>query len=224
SAKAEALQTNEKGGKRKKKENPKPTLVIYASKGSSEPFSEEEIKKSFVPNGKNKAARPDNILSEFYQSCWDIIRKDIIKGEVGIILKLDTEKAYDKGFLITIWANISEAIRGLCDHIIPSSVAILLMLYLYELIEIFVINGKEDTAVNYLIGLYGRKILKKGCLHGRVEEILLARGACLEKIEVAFKYEDCWVNNQPLFFFLKKTCQRGFGKKKEQEIKRKRVK
>jgi hypothetical protein len=69
---------------------------------------------------------------------------------------------------------------GLCDHIIPSSVAILaddtivcikddlekarhlkLMLYLYELMlglkinftksEIFVINGKEDTAVNYVV-------------------------------------------------------------------------
>lgn len=33
----------------------------------------------FTTNVKNKAARPDKILIEFYQKCWSITRIDILK-------------------------------------------------------------------------------------------------------------------------------------------------
>jgi len=43
------------------------------------PFSEEEIKYALFQMEKNKAAGPDKIPIEFYQSCWDIIKSDIIE-------------------------------------------------------------------------------------------------------------------------------------------------
>jgi hypothetical protein len=42
-------------------------------------FFEEEIKIALFQIEKNKAARPDGFPIEFYQSCWDIIKKDIIE-------------------------------------------------------------------------------------------------------------------------------------------------
>ena len=42
------------------------------------PFTEEEIKEALFQMEKNKAAGPDSIPIEFYQSCWDIIKHDII--------------------------------------------------------------------------------------------------------------------------------------------------
>ena len=45
-----------------------------------QPFSEEEIKKiALFSMEKNKAAGPDKIPIEFYQSCWDIIKAYIIE-------------------------------------------------------------------------------------------------------------------------------------------------
>lgn len=41
-------------------------------------FSEDEIKKALFQMEKNKFVGPDNIPIEFYQTCWDIVKKDII--------------------------------------------------------------------------------------------------------------------------------------------------
>jgi hypothetical protein len=43
------------------------------------PFIETEIKEALDQMEKNKAAGPDKISIEFYQSCWNIIKKDIIQ-------------------------------------------------------------------------------------------------------------------------------------------------
>lgn len=43
------------------------------------PFTEEEIKNALDQMEHNKAAGPDKIPIEFYQSCWDIIKIDIIE-------------------------------------------------------------------------------------------------------------------------------------------------
>jgi hypothetical protein len=43
------------------------------------PFSKKEIKAALFQMEKNKAVGPDKISIEFYQSCWDIIREDIIQ-------------------------------------------------------------------------------------------------------------------------------------------------
>lgn len=39
------------------------------------PFSESEIKKALFMMETNKAADPDNIPIEFFQSCWEIVKK-----------------------------------------------------------------------------------------------------------------------------------------------------
>jgi len=41
-------------------------------------FSEEEIKYALFQMEKNKAAGPDSIPIEFFQGCWEIVRKDIL--------------------------------------------------------------------------------------------------------------------------------------------------
>jgi hypothetical protein len=43
------------------------------------PFNEIEIKEALFSMEKNKAAGPDKIPIEFYQSCWDIVKGDIIQ-------------------------------------------------------------------------------------------------------------------------------------------------
>lgn len=43
------------------------------------PFSESEIKDALFQMEKNKAAGPDNIPIEFYQTCWDFVKTDIIE-------------------------------------------------------------------------------------------------------------------------------------------------
>ena len=43
------------------------------------PFSENKIKGAMFHMEKNKAARPDKIPIEFYQSYWDIVKNDIIQ-------------------------------------------------------------------------------------------------------------------------------------------------
>lgn len=42
------------------------------------PFSESEIKGALFQMERNKAPGPDKIPIEFYQCCWDIVKKDII--------------------------------------------------------------------------------------------------------------------------------------------------
>ena len=43
------------------------------------PFSENEIKNALFQMEKNKAAGPDKIPIEFYQSCWHIIKNGVIQ-------------------------------------------------------------------------------------------------------------------------------------------------
>jgi len=43
------------------------------------PFNEIEIKEALFSMEKNKAAGPDKIPIEFYQSCWDIVKGDIMQ-------------------------------------------------------------------------------------------------------------------------------------------------
>ena len=45
----------------------------------TKPFIEEEIKCALVMMEKNKATGPDKIPIEFYQTCWEIIKHDIIE-------------------------------------------------------------------------------------------------------------------------------------------------
>ena len=44
----------------------------------TQPFSEEEIKSALFHLEKNKAAGPDKIPVEFYQSCWNVIKADVM--------------------------------------------------------------------------------------------------------------------------------------------------
>jgi hypothetical protein len=41
-------------------------------------FSEKEIKEALFQMEKNKAVDPDNIPTEFYHICWDIVKEDIV--------------------------------------------------------------------------------------------------------------------------------------------------
>jgi hypothetical protein len=42
-------------------------------------FSEEEIKEALFKMESNKAVGPDNIPVEFYQSCWSIVKEDLVE-------------------------------------------------------------------------------------------------------------------------------------------------
>lgn len=42
-------------------------------------FSENEIKEALFQMERNKVAGPDSIPFEFYQTCWRIIKKDIVE-------------------------------------------------------------------------------------------------------------------------------------------------
>jgi hypothetical protein len=41
-------------------------------------FSEEEIKSVIDQMERNKAAGPDGFPAEFYQSCWEIVKDDLM--------------------------------------------------------------------------------------------------------------------------------------------------
>lgn len=43
-----------------------------------QPFSMTEVKNALFQIEKNKAAGPDRIPIEFYQSCWEIVKNDIM--------------------------------------------------------------------------------------------------------------------------------------------------
>jgi hypothetical protein len=43
------------------------------------PFTEEEIKNVVDQMEKNKAAGPDGFPIEFYQTCWDNIKQDLLR-------------------------------------------------------------------------------------------------------------------------------------------------
>lgn len=45
----------------------------------TKPFEEKEIKNALFQMEKNKAVGPDQIPIEFFQSCWNNVKKDIMK-------------------------------------------------------------------------------------------------------------------------------------------------
>jgi hypothetical protein len=49
-------------------------VSVMESEYLSRPFEEEEIRSALFQMEKNKAAGPDGMSIEFYQSCWDIIK------------------------------------------------------------------------------------------------------------------------------------------------------
>jgi hypothetical protein len=43
------------------------------------PFTKEEIKYALFQMEHNKAASPNSMPIEFFQTCWDIIKSDIVE-------------------------------------------------------------------------------------------------------------------------------------------------
>lgn len=56
-----------------------PSITAADNEFLCRPFSEEEIKNALYSMEKNKAAGPDKIPIEFYQECWNVIKKDILQ-------------------------------------------------------------------------------------------------------------------------------------------------
>lgn len=59
--------------------NPEEKVDIESNGLLSQPFSEEKIKYALFQLEKNKAVGPDKIPIEFYQSCWEVIKSDIVE-------------------------------------------------------------------------------------------------------------------------------------------------
>lgn len=47
--------------------------------GLCKPFSKDEIKTALFQMERNKAAGPDKISIEFYQTCWEMVKDDIVQ-------------------------------------------------------------------------------------------------------------------------------------------------
>jgi hypothetical protein len=73
-------------------------------------FSEEEIKTARFQMEKNKVAGPDGFPIEFYQSCWDIIKKDIIDIFNDFYLESLDIKRINYG-IITLLPKIKEDVK-----------------------------------------------------------------------------------------------------------------
>jgi mannosylglycoprotein endo-beta-mannosidase len=54
-------------------------VTVYENVELIKPFTEEEIKNALFQIETNKAAGPDGIQIEFYQKCWDTIKRDIVE-------------------------------------------------------------------------------------------------------------------------------------------------
>ena len=59
--------------------NAKEKVSMEENDKLSSHFTEDEIKFALFSMEKNKAAGPDKIPIEFYQTCWDIIKGDIME-------------------------------------------------------------------------------------------------------------------------------------------------
>jgi mannosylglycoprotein endo-beta-mannosidase len=54
-------------------------LTSVESEKLCRPFTEEEIKYALFQMEHNKAAGPNSMPIEFFQTCWDIIKSDIVE-------------------------------------------------------------------------------------------------------------------------------------------------
>jgi hypothetical protein len=75
------------------------------------PFSENEIKNVLFQMETNKAADPDKIPIEFYQTCWDVVKIDIIQlfddfhaekvniNMINVVLSLYYQKKLDASII-----------------------------------------------------------------------------------------------------------------------------
>jgi hypothetical protein len=74
------------------------------------PFSEEEVQKALFQMEKNKVVDPDGIPIEFYQSCWNFIKGDMM----ALFMEFHEERMdirrlnYD---IITLLPKIKESAR-----------------------------------------------------------------------------------------------------------------
>ena len=72
------------------------------------PFFEEEIKAALFQMEKNKAVGPDSMPVEFFQSCWEIVKDDIVQMfDEFYRLELDVSRHnYD---IITLLSKVLDA-------------------------------------------------------------------------------------------------------------------
>jgi hypothetical protein len=85
------------------------TISESNNKDLCKPFSKSEIKDALFQMDRNKAAGPDKIPIEFYQTCWHIVKEDIIQlfadfhsDQVNIRLNYG---------IITLLSKVSDASR-----------------------------------------------------------------------------------------------------------------
>jgi hypothetical protein len=74
------------------------------------PFSEVEVHKALFQMEKNKAADPDGIPIEFYQSCWNFIKGDMM----ALFMEFHEERMDIRRLnygIITLLLKIKEAAR-----------------------------------------------------------------------------------------------------------------
>lgn len=92
-----------------------------------EPFSEDEIKTTLVQMEKHKAAGPDKIPIEFFQSCWDIVKYDLLQL-FDDFHKENADISRINYGIITLLPKVTDAAR------IQQFRPICLLNYLYKLI------------------------------------------------------------------------------------------
>jgi hypothetical protein len=94
---------------------------------SCKPFSKNEIKEALFLMEKNKAIGPDKIPIEFYQSCWEIVKDDILQLFVDFHNDKLNISRINYG-IITLLSKITEATK------IQQYRPIYLLNFLYKLI------------------------------------------------------------------------------------------
>jgi hypothetical protein len=92
-----------------------------------EPFSEDEIKTTLIQMEKHKAVGPDKISIEFFQSCWDIVKYDLLQLFDGFHKENADISRINYG-IITLLPKVTDAAR------IQQFRPICLLNYLYKLI------------------------------------------------------------------------------------------
>jgi hypothetical protein len=74
------------------------------------PFSKSEIKDALFQMDRNKAAGPDKIPIEFYQTCWHVVKVDIIRFFADFHSNQVNVSRLNYG-IITLLPKVSDASR-----------------------------------------------------------------------------------------------------------------